>query len=819
MNNVQDMRPAEDPVNKAVTKSDLKPMIGRAYSSELRSRVMDLVQQGHDNTSIAHHLKIAPRTVYRYIAAAKKQNTLIPKPKPSGGYRHSLLDRDQLIEIGKLLLQNPKQSMKRLKQLAVENGIINEKQVPSDTVFYSYIRNKLGLKYKKAKSKDPKTVHSDTTDDVSLNYLEQRFFRSMQRDGTEGSVNPNDLIFIDETNFRLVDDQKYAWAMSGSKQSLLIKPKGQSTTIACFCAIGVETEKKKKTETKASKLKERQDVKTNENDTNDDDQDEIKLFLYVLLVPPDKLYDPFPKRYRAYEFIDGVGKIGIKESNAETEHKLSFTSLKELLDEHKLKAPDKSESKDSQYNEMKQILIHAKTVGKVGLFRKLKSGSVFTGGQVKPHRTTANDFLTYLENLKSFYLSREAKAKPDASTCVGAGIEKCPQLGHHPSDAYVIPERVQKLNLERTVQKAYRSIDMLNHQILVINRKKNKTADDEKRMNEKKELIKEANATIVNSKGQFNTIEKGPAIDKSEPLSKRTIASKWKKKKIVLDNASTHLAIRVNTKDKISYLHKYANETLEIENCIYIPVLSPIFNPAELVFAFVKKYLRNQMPKEGWIPSGLIHSIREAFKRITPEMAKNWIKKCGYKFRAPKGDDDSSADEKSDEKKDEKKDEKLNACNLAKHATLPVKSQIICVDPLGSVYKTKARGESTWSYYVEPKQGTDLQDTVYLLKQELIEDKQSAVVVPDITEMKGMSRYIGIGPVPDLPVQKPESIERKDGSYEIDGIVMTRQNKKGETEYRVRWKGYQPVDDTWVSTDDIKDAKQALSEYRWRTSF
>src|SRR4051794_27321176 len=97
-------------MNKIITsnKSEvirLNPQHGRAYSRELRSRTMQLLAAGKTPNEIAYQLKISERTVFRYAKASQEQQRLVPIPKRSGRWRHGLMDRKQMIEIGSLLLQ------------------------------------------------------------------------------------------------------------------------------------------------------------------------------------------------------------------------------------------------------------------------------------------------------------------------------------------------------------------------------------------------------------------------------------------------------------------------------------------------------------------------------------------------------------------------------------------------------------------------------------------------------------------------------------------------------------------------------------------
>jgi hypothetical protein len=51
--------------------------------------------------------------------------------------------------------------------------------------------------------------------------------------------------------------------------------------------------------------------------------------------------------------------------------------------------------------------------------------------------------------------------------------------------------------------------------------------------------------------------------------------------------------------------------------------------------------------------------------------------------------------------------------------------------------------------------------------------------------------------------------------YEVNEILEQRQ-KNGKTEYLIRWKDYRPEDDTWEPLENLKNAREALHDFRSR---
>ncbi|CCO34493.1 Retrotransposable element Tf2 155 kDa protein type 3 [Rhizoctonia solani AG-1 IB] len=49
--------------------------------------------------------------------------------------------------------------------------------------------------------------------------------------------------------------------------------------------------------------------------------------------------------------------------------------------------------------------------------------------------------------------------------------------------------------------------------------------------------------------------------------------------------------------------------------------------------------------------------------------------------------------------------------------------------------------------------------------------------------------------------------------YIVEGIMDSRETKKGKWEYLVKWKGYGPEESTWEPRENLKNARKFLSEY------
>jgi transposase len=85
---------------------------------------------------------------------------------------------------------------------------------------------------------------------------------------------------------------------------------------------------------------------------------------------------------------------------------------------------------------------------------------------------------------------------------------------------------------------------------------------------------------------------------------------------LLLDNSSVHhsrLAIKTLEECGIQYL--------------FLPPYSPDYNPIELLWAFVKSYLRKVKARTA---EKLDDAIAFSLKSVPAEYIENWFKHCGY---------------------------------------------------------------------------------------------------------------------------------------------------------------------------------------------
>ena len=147
---------------------------------------MLLLQQGIPKQTIAKRLCLSRSTLLRYQKASTLQVKAVPTVKPRGGYRAAvtLLNRQQILQLGEMLLSRPKLTIRELKQQAVDAAILNPDKVPSDTTIWRAVE-KLDLDFSKVSYIDPKGAKQyaaeQNADDANVNERGRRKARQSSR--------------------------------------------------------------------------------------------------------------------------------------------------------------------------------------------------------------------------------------------------------------------------------------------------------------------------------------------------------------------------------------------------------------------------------------------------------------------------------------------------------------------------------------------------------------------------------------------------------------------------------------------------------------
>ena len=105
--------------------------------------------------------------------------------------------------------------------------------------------------------------------------------------------------------------------------------------------------------------------------------------------------------------------------------------------------------------------------------------------------------------------------------------------------------------------------------------------------------------------------------------------------RLFVDNASTHGYVQTNS-GRISHMHRYAQEELELGGIFFSPARTPKHNVAEVAFAYLRNYaVRQPLPPSGSHSAvGLMGILRNGLLQITPDMVASWMMSRGYRFSA-----------------------------------------------------------------------------------------------------------------------------------------------------------------------------------------
>ncbi|GJP53065.1 hypothetical protein CLOM_g12202 [Closterium sp. NIES-68] len=69
--------------------------------------------------------------------------------------------------------------------------------------------------------------------------------------------------------------------------------------------------------------------------------------------------------------------------------------------------------------------------------------------------------------------------------------------------------------------------------------------------------------------------------------------------------------------------------------------------------------------------------------------------------------------------------------------------------------------------------------------------------------------FVGRQPPPPPP---PVLVQNKP-EYEVESVLAHRRRRNGTVELLIRWKGYDPSEDSWVSEFDMGNARRPLHDY------
>jgi transposase len=268
---------------------------------------------------------------------------------------------------------------------------------------------------------------------------------------------------------------------------------------------------------------------------------------------------------------------------------------------------------------------------------------------------------------------------------------------------------------------------------------------------------------------------------------------------ILWDNAPPHLPTHAQN---ITPFGKYVTQTLGIGGGVkHTPPFSPQYAPIELFFSYVKRYVRKFAPAT---TEQLVQRIREATDKVDANMISGFYRKCGFLIPGEPEEQERTVDPNAGVE---------NRCTLPKNARFEAKEHVACFDKRGKLRREKRKGARTWSKYDEmdmdnqeegegeakekDDDANDLQNLSVTGRNAVRPKKRvkiAACAPPDNGEK---TRWTGIGQEPPgIPHATSTDLWHADSYYAVEGIVDERKTPEGNSEYKVRWRGYGPEHDT-----------------------
>lgn len=186
------------------------------YSTDLRERVIAAVDDDEGSIrEVARIFRVDPSTITRWLRRRRQAGTL--EPRPHGGGPPPALDEDDQRRLDELIGDRPDATLEDLKR---RGGF-----TCSLTTLWRAVRRRR-LTYKK------KSLHADQRDRPDVQRKRRAFRRTIRQ------IEPNRLVFVDETGATTTMTPAYAWAPRGER-AVDSAPASWETT-SLIAALGLE---------------------------------------------------------------------------------------------------------------------------------------------------------------------------------------------------------------------------------------------------------------------------------------------------------------------------------------------------------------------------------------------------------------------------------------------------------------------------------------------------------------------------------------------------------------------------------------------------
>jgi len=270
---------------------------------------------------------------------------------------------------------------------------------------------------------------------------------------------------------------------------------------------------------------------------------------------------------------------------------------------------------------------------------------------------------------------------------------------------------------------------------------------------------------------------------------------------ILWDSAPSHLP---TTHKRVSPFHKYAQDKLGLKGTIATPPYSAWYNPVELFFSYTKRYIRKYAPAT--VPE-LIERLREATEKVTGDMIKGWFKKSGYLIPGEPLQE-RPADPNAGQAR----------CTLPENAQFERKEAVACYDQEGKLRREKKKGRKRWNRYDEmDDEEAESLENISVVKRKAVRPRKRKKITACAPPEEGKTRWTGLG-------EEPEGLEQEDYSSlwadhednEAVEAILDERERRGNTEYLVKWIGFDSSHNDWVPSSRFTAGLNTLIR-NWRS--
>ena len=285
---------------------------------------------------------------------------------------------------------------------------------------------------------------------------------------------------------------------------------------------------------------------------------------------------------------------------------------------------------------------------------------------------------------------------------------------------------------------------------------------------------------------------------------KREFRPNVRQMSVLWDNAPSH---QPTTSKRVSPFQKWVQDKLGLQGVIHTPPYSAWFNPVELFFSYVKRYVRKFAPKD---LTEMLQRIREATAKVDGKMIQGWFKKSGF----PTGPEHPVTADPNEGV--------VNRCTLPESARFDRREHVVCADANGTVRREKRPRHTRWSKYDKDE---DIEDPEALENVSVVKRRRSGVprkrarveTCPQPTDGT-QTRWVGISPEPAGLVHASYSqlYQNDDDMAEIERIVGERASSDGKKEYLVNWKNSPESHNEWLDEHKIQGLGSLLQYWRQR---